>query len=326
MFKILRVLKSIFIHIRSSIKLTFITTIAITLIIGIISFFYKPAYAVSFNGELIGYTENKTDLQKKINEYMENNENNIVFIDIENLPTYELCFVKRNTASNDEEILANIEESGKAYYSYYAIVENEEEKYYVATKEEAEKIIESLKSKKSTNIDKLAYTEKFGEELEEFTETDTIITALYKKPVYSGYSTGAYTIAYEKIDLGIDLALPIASGYTITSRFGPRWGTTHTGTDIAAPMGTAIHAAAAGTVAFAGNQGNGYGNYVVIDHGNGVKTLYGHCSTLGISAGQYVAQGEYIAAVGSTGNSTGPHLHFEVIVNGVKTNPQNYIY
>ena len=298
------------------------------IIVGIISFFYRPAYAVLLNGELLGYTGDKAALQIKLNEYMESGEGtNIAFVDMENLPEYSLCFRKKEAITNEDEILEKIKSLGKTYYEYYAIVEDEEEKYYVATKEEAEQVIENLKNKKSSNIDEIAYTQVFGNELKEFTETDSIVTALYKKPkpTYSGYS-GTYTIAYEKINLGIDLTIPVKSGYTITSRFGPRWGTTHTGTDIAAPTGTTIVAAAAGTVAFSGNQGNGYGNYVVIDHGNGIKTIYAHCSTLNTSTGAYVSQGQKIAEVGSTGNSSGPHLHFEIRVNGVITDPQNYIY
>ena len=327
MFNILTAVKSIFIHVRSSIKLIIIITIATALLVGIISYFYKPTYAVSLNGELLGYTDNKTELQKKLNEYMEaDDEGNVAFVDVESLPEYNLCFIKREVSTSDDEILSKIEESGKVYYEYYAIVENEEEKYYVATKEEAEEVIEKLKNKKSRNIDKIAYTEVFGEELKEFTETDSIITALYKKPVSTYYGTGSYTIAYEKVELGISLTLPVKSGYTITSRFGPRWGTTHTGTDVAAPTGTAIYAAAAGTVAFSGNQGNGYGNYIIINHENGVSTLYGHCSSLSVSTGEYVAQGQYIAAVGSTGNSTGPHLHFEIRKDGARIDPQNYLY
>lgn len=329
MFKILTTVKSIFIHIRSSIKLIFLITIATALIIGIISYFYKPTYAVSINGEFVGYTENKTELQKKLNDYMEADEDsNVAFVDIDNLPEYNLCFIKREIATNDDEILSKIEDSGKKYYEYYAIVESDTEKYYVATKEEAEEVIDTLKKKKSSNINKIAYKEVFGEELKDFTETDSIVKDLYKKPVttYSGAGTGSYTIATQKVDLGISLALPVKSGYTITSRFGPRWGTTHTGTDVAAPTGTAIYAAAGGTVTFAGNQGNGYGNYIILSHGNGVSTLYGHCSSLSVSTGETVSQGQYIAAVGSTGNSTGPHLHFEVRKDGSRLDPQYYVY
>ena len=70
----------------------------------------------------------------------------------------------------------------------------------------------------------------------------------------------------------------------------------------------------------------GYGNYIIISHGNGVQTLYGHCTTLIAEEGQYVSQGETIATVGTTGNSTGNHLHLEIRVNGIAQDPQNYLY
>ncbi|PRR82316.1 murein hydrolase activator EnvC family protein [Clostridium vincentii] len=98
----------------------------------------------------------------------------------------------------------------------------------------------------------------------------------------------------------------------------------HTGVDFAASNNSAILASKSGTVAFAGVQ-SGYGNVVILDHGNGIQTLYAHCSSILISNGQTVSRGETIAKVGSTGNSTGPHLHFEVRVNGKHTNPMNYL-
>jgi murein DD-endopeptidase MepM/ murein hydrolase activator NlpD len=94
----------------------------------------------------------------------------------------------------------------------------------------------------------------------------------------------------------------------------------HTGVDIAAPTGTAIAAAGDGEVIFAGWRG-GYGNCIIIDHGGGVATLYGHCSRLYVGVGKRVSKGDRIAAVGSTGQSTGPHLHWEVRVNGTPVNP-----
>jgi murein DD-endopeptidase MepM/ murein hydrolase activator NlpD len=98
----------------------------------------------------------------------------------------------------------------------------------------------------------------------------------------------------------------------------------HTGQDIAAGSGTPILAAAPGRVISAGYR-NGYGNTVVLDHGGGISTLYGHCSRLFVSSGQRIQQGQKIAAVGSTGLSTGPHLHFEVRVKGKPVNPRKWI-
>lgn len=99
----------------------------------------------------------------------------------------------------------------------------------------------------------------------------------------------------------------------------------HTGIDYGAPHGSSILAAAAGTVIVSGYNSGGYGNYVVINHGNGVTSLYAHASALLVSKGQQVTQGQPIARVGSTGMSTGPHLHFEVLINGSHTNPAAYL-
>ena len=110
----------------------------------------------------------------------------------------------------------------------------------------------------------------------------------------------------------------------ITSPFGMRWGTLHPGLDLGAPYGSPIHAAAAGTVVWCGWE-SGYGNFVVIDHGGGIATAYGHQSRIAVSCNEQVAQGQVIGYVGSTGNSTGPHLHFEVRVNGDPVDPLGYL-
>lgn len=123
---------------------------------------------------------------------------------------------------------------------------------------------------------------------------------------------------------------PSSSGFIfpvngpITSGFGPRWGRMHEGIDIGVGTGTPIGAAAAGTVIIAGWQG-GYGNLVVIDHGGGISTAYGHQSQIIAGVGQSVGQGQTVGLVGSTGNSTGPHLHFEVRVNGGAVDPMGYL-
>jgi murein DD-endopeptidase MepM/ murein hydrolase activator NlpD len=115
------------------------------------------------------------------------------------------------------------------------------------------------------------------------------------------------------------------NGGTITSEFGGRWGGFHTGIDIAVAIGTQAVAARAGTVVFSGWDG-GYGYCVILDHGNGLKTRYAHASVLLVTTGDTVAQGAPVIQVGTTGHSTGPHLHFEVIVNGTPQNPRDFLH
>lgn len=110
----------------------------------------------------------------------------------------------------------------------------------------------------------------------------------------------------------------------ITSRYGPRWGKEHTGLDIAAPEGTAIQAAIGGTVVFAGWDG-AYGLSVILEHADGLRTRYAHASKLQATPGQEVTEGTVIAEVGSTGNSTGPHLHFEVLAGEIRRDPLAYL-
>ena len=110
----------------------------------------------------------------------------------------------------------------------------------------------------------------------------------------------------------------------LTSHFGTRWGRLHSGIDIGADEGEAICAAKSGRVIFSGTA-DGYGNYIKIDHGGGLETAYGHCSVLAANVGDEVEKGQTIAYVGSTGNSTGPHLHFEVKIDGEFKNPLDYV-
>jgi len=111
---------------------------------------------------------------------------------------------------------------------------------------------------------------------------------------------------------------------TFTSPFGSRWGRLHAGIDIAAPEGTPIRAADSGTVVLAAYTG-GYGNYTCVQHGGSLSTCYAHQSSISVSAGQSVSQGQVIGAVGNTGNSFGAHLHFETRVNGSPVDPMGYL-
>ncbi len=335
MFNI-NILRKAAITTRKSIKLMVLIILSVIVLIGLVVLFYSPTYEVSLNGEVIGYTANKSKLQAKINEYTsEDEENNIAFRQIDAMPTYKLCLLKKDIETNDDEIYSKVTEDSTSYYKYYAITEDKKEKFYVSTFKDAEDILDKLEDKDSANCDDLGILEKYGKELKEFTDIETCVSKLYEKkvvvqrtvystPSASNYSSG---VSSSKVSLGISLINPVSG--VITSRFGSNDSVrdhSHTGLDISAPYGTPIKAAASGTVTYSGNANDGYGYYVIISHGNGVTTVYAHCSQLLVSKGQTVSQGTVIAKVGSTGNSTGNHLHFEVRKNGITYNPQNYVY
>ena len=328
-------MKNVFIKLRSLFKLIILICLATFLIIGVVIFIYKPIYKVTLNGEVLGYCLQKRALQAKIDEFMEKGREgstNVAFVDIEKLPDYNVCLLKRGIQTNDDEIFEKVVSTGITYYKYYAILENDEEKLYVPNFSTAEEVVQGLKDKKSDNIDKIGILEKYETELKEFKDKETAIASLYKekKVVTVAKSNSAVysarKMANGKPSIGISLINPTTG--VITSRFGSiasiRSGP-HTGLDIGASTGTPIKACAAGTVTYAGWMG-GYGNLIIITHSSSVKTYYGHCSKINVSNGQTVSQGQLIGLVGSTGNSTGPHLHLEVRVNGIAYNPQNYVY
>ena len=329
--------KKLLIHTRRSIKIIILISLAVLLILACIASFYKISYSVTINGEMVGYTDNKSKLQSEINDYIENGENeNTAFVQLDSLPEYQVCLLKRDVQASDEDIFNTIKSEGTTYYRYYSINEDDEEKLYVANFTEAEDIINQLKEKNSKNMDNITISEKYETQMQDFTTVESAVSSLYvqkpqvtvakNKSKSSGSVNTATTISGGKVGLGISLVRPVSG--IISSRFGARSSirsSAHTGLDIATATGTPVLAAASGTVTFSGRKGS-YGNLLVITHSNGVQTYYGHCSKLYVSVGATVNQGQTVAAVGSTGNSTGPHLHFEIRVNGVAYNPQNYLY
>ena len=281
-------------------------------------------------------------MQKRINDYISSgNGDDVAFVELKELPTYTACMLKKNIETNDDEIFNKVTSSGTPYYKYYTITKNNEEKVYVASFSEAEKVINNLKSKNSANTDKLGIVEKYETAKAEFKTVDTCVSELYEKKVVvtkKASSTSVYKNIGTRIvtgetsvptNLGVSLIKPISG--VISSRYGIRWRDNHKGLDIAAPKGTAIKAAAGGKVIFSGygsgsNSYSGYGNIVVIQSTSSLVIRYGHCSALYVKTGETVVQGQVIAAVGSTGISTGNHLHFEIRYKGTAVNPQNYIY
>lgn len=286
-------------------------------------------YKVSVSGTELGYIQNKEALEEIVKESMiEKEEKNVDTIDIQTNPEYELKLVDRTTPINEDEIVATIKEDVVITYKYYEIALNNEAIELVNTLEEAEELMEQIKEDNTDKELDLSIIEKYTQKEEEVETTELEIA---KQGVQAKIEEQLEKQKEEQNDMseisGIKLATKPITG-TITSRYGERSSlrsSTHTGLDIAATRGTPIQVVADGTVTSASYNG-AYGNLVKVDHGNGVETWYAHTSKMYVTVGQTVTAGEVIATVGSTGNSTGPHLHFEIRMNGEHVNPQNYLY
>lgn len=324
-------MKKLLIGLRTSVKFISLFVVSTIIIVTIIMSIYKPIYSVTFNGEELGYIDNKAAFQKRINSFMEKGDDgeDVAFVQMENRPSYKLCFLKRGIETNEEEIYQKITGTGVSYYNYYSVAVNGEEKIYVQSFEEADNVVNKLKEKDSKNADDLSIIAKYETQKVAFTDVSTAVNDLYENKITPdiqanmGRVTRAGNGGTTYKPIAITFMKPITA--TITSRFAPRWNSYHKGLDYGAPTGTPIKAAAEGTVTFSGWNSGGYGYLVIISHGDGVQTYYGHCSALCCKVGDYVNQGDVIAKVGNTGDSQGSHLHFEIRINDVAYNPEFYV-
>ena len=303
--------------------------IALGLITAIILLKYKPTYKVTLSGQEIGYVEDETGLDERIQKEIIGMEGkSIDFVSLNEMPNYELKLVSRTQETNEEQIMVALKEKAKITYKYYAVILNNETVGLVDNIEEAEQAVNQIKEdnkNKKIKLD-LVITQNYTENIEEVTlESVQVAQSRIEQKVAALMKQDEKT--KKPIVNGILLAVTPVQG-RITSRYGHvstiRSGA-HTGTDIACAQGTPIKAVASGTVIFAGWSGS-YGKLLKIDHGNGVETWYAHCSELYGTVGQQVKAGDVIATVGSTGNSTGNHLHLEIRLNGSPLNPQRYLY
>ncbi len=320
---------------KEVIKYFNIAIIAFGFIIAIVLIKYRPVYKVSISGEEIGYIENIQAFEENLkNEIISGETKNVDSINLSEEPEYELKLVNRTLETNESKIATEIEDEVVVTYKYYDVAYKNETIQSVDTIEEAEEIVNEIKENNSEQDVDLTIIEKYTENEEEVktselevakTETQTIVAERIAEEQKQKEEE-------ERINSlpdinGIKLAVTPIEG-TITSRYGVSSRirkSTHTGLDIAATSGTPIKVVAAGTVIAASYDGS-YGKLVKVDHGNGVETWYAHTSKMYVKVGEQVEAGDVIAAVGSTGNSTGPHLHLEIRVNGEHVNPQNYLY
>lgn len=292
-------------------------------------------YKVSISGEELGYVENKQALEETLKEEItESSDKTIEDISLNKEPEYELKLVSRTENTEEKEVAQELKEETTVTYKYYEIAVQENVVEKVNTSEEAEELVNEIKEENDSEEIDLSIVEKYTQNEE---EVDTSDLEVAKANVQETVQTAIEEIAQQKEEEerwnalpsinGIKLAVTPIEG-TITSRYGVSSRlrkSTHTGLDISAVTGTDIKVVADGTVISAGYSGS-YGYLVKVDHGNGVETWYAHTSKMYVKKGDTVKAGDVIAGVGSTGNSTGPHLHLEIRVNGETVDPQDYLY
>lgn len=240
------------------------------------------------------------------------------------------------------EFLNNLSLVEKVYTSDQDVLEELQKAYdeIDAKKKEIETLQAELSESKATmeeqksslEADKASVEKKKSEIAADSAETQRELDKLEAdaQALTSSIRNSGSSSSSSKYNGGI-MAWPVPSCHTVSSGYGGRIHPTtgkykfHGGLDIPGSYGSAIVAANSGKVIWAGNRGDSYGNYVIIDHGGGVSTLYGHSSKVLVRTGQRVSRGQRIANVGSTGRSTGPHCHFEVRINGSRVNPNPYV-
>ena len=292
-------------------------------------------YKVSISGEELGYVEDKQALEETLKEEItESSDKTIEDVSLNKEPEYELKLVSRTENTEEKEVVQELKEETTVTYKYYEIAVQENVVDKVNTSEEAEELVNEIKEENDSEEINLSIVEKYTQNEEEANTSDLEVA---KANVQETVQTAIEEIEQQKEEEerwnalpsinGIKLAVTPIEG-TITSRYGVSSNirkSTHTGLDISAVTGTDIKVVADGTVISAGYSGS-YGYLVKVDHGNGVETWYAHTSKMYVKKGDTVKAGDVIAAVGSTGNSTGPHLHLEIRVNGEHVDPQDYLY
>lgn len=313
-----------------------------SMLIALLLVVYKPVYNVSYGDESLGYVQNKNVLQKNIDNYLKYGDSeNVGYVILKEAPEYTFELAKKDLETKDEEIYAYIKDKCDVYYKVYAVESDEKEVCVVETLAMAQEIVDKVNEKQKNFSKKaeLTISEKYEKEYEATSDVELAVADVYE-PInkknaevirkYVQPSAGKVVSATLLAELKekneeLNFTLPLES-YVITSRFGWRRNGTdfHTGIDYAAPLGTPIHAAEDGIVTCAKWSGN-YGYLVKVQHTGGYETYYAHCSRFAVSVGDEVKQGDVVSYVGSTGRSTGPHVHLEIRIDGKYINPQDLL-
>ena len=302
---------------------------------------YKFVYKVKVNRNDVGYVASKIALEDEINNYVINGDSdNVGYVVLNSKVDYEMMLVDKNIPTNEAQIFAQIKDDSDVYYKVYAIIVDGKEKGFVESIAEAQEIVDEINEMQSKYADKavLEIEEKYLMEydvvesvtvavndiFEPIKEVNEAIKEIRSTPAAVTKISDDAVIALKENLATLDFDVPVKNSI-ITSRYGWRTSGYHYGLDLAASTGTSIEVAEAGKVTYAGWLGN-YGYLVKVEHTDGYETYYAHCSKIVANVGDVVEKGDLIAYVGSTGRSTGPHLHLEIRYEGTALNPEIFIY
>ena len=315
--------------------------------IGFMAWKFKFVYMVEMGGVELGLVNDKDKFEKDIKDTLEDLEEPVVSAKLKENPKYSLRLVdKEDIDVDDNYVFAKVEEKIEKTYRYYNIKEDDKLLAKVSTKEEKDNLLKELEEAKqvkdlkveeeqtkeyyiisyeeakqlaSTNVDNIENEKRSKLAKEKIEKRNTNIV----KNIRRGGTVSASSSSNASAMLGsLSFRRPLNSSRVSAGYLGYPG---HRGIDFPSPQGTPVMAAESGTVTTVMYSNKSYGNRVIIDHGNGISTLYGHNSTIGVSLGQKVSKGQTIAGVGSTGNSTGNHVHFEIRINGKPINPTSYV-
>ena len=313
--------------------------------IGFMAWKFKFVYMVEMGGVELGLVNDKDKFEKDVKDTLENLEEPVVSAKLQENPKYSLRLVDKDDIDVDDNyVFAKVEEKIEKTYRYYNIKEDDKLLAKVSTKEEKDNLLKELEEAKqvkdlkveeeqtkeyyiisyeeakqlaSTNVDNIENEKKNKLEKEKIEKRNTNIV----KNIRRGGTVSASSSSNASAMLGsLSFRRPLNSSRVSAGYLGYPG---HRGIDFPSPQGTPVMAAESGTVTTVMYSNKSYGNRVIIDHG--ISTLYGHNSTIGVSLGQKVSKGQTIAGVGSTGNSTGNHVHFEIRINGKPINPTSYV-
>ena len=315
--------------------------------IGFMAWKFKFVYMVEMGGVELGLVNDKDKFEKDVKDTLENLEEPVVSAKLQENPKYSLRLVDKDDIDVDDNyVFAKVEEKIEKTYRYYNIKEDDKLLAKVSTKEERDNLLKELEEGKqvkdlkveeeetkeyyiisydeakqlaSTNVDNIENEKRSKLAKEKIEKRNTNIV----KNIRKGGTVSASSSSNASAMLGsLSFRRPLNSSRVSAGYLGYPG---HRGIDFPSPQGTPVMAAESGTVTTVLYSNKSYGNRVIIDHGNGISTLYGHNSSISVSLGQKVSKGQTIAGVGSTGRSTGNHVHFEIRINGKPINPTSYV-